>query len=191
MVSSAPVAGPLESAVTAAATASASHDAVVSKEKENGSFALFASGVAKCMAGLMLLMQSRTAEGTDMSEKAQLNDMWVKLWTMMMDFVMQILVIGLAFGLGYLVGTLRNGTTAAAPTTAAAAAPPAVGILRPESEGTQTVGFVTVQANELTHDALKERLRQMQALVSGPKEDLVTRYLRHLEGRQLVLTRPP
>ena len=110
---------------------------------------------------------------------------------MTMDLVMQILVIGLAFGLGYLLATLRNGTTAAAPTTAAAAAPAAVGILRVESEGTQTVGFVTVQANELTHEALKERLRQMNALVSGPKEDLVARYLRHLHERHLVLTRPP
>ncbi len=104
---------------------------------------------------------------------------------MMMDFVMQILVIGLAFGLGYLGGTLRNGATAAAPTTAAAPAPAAFVTLRVESEGTQTVGFVTVQANELTHEALKERLRGMQALVSGPKEDLVIRYLRHLEERHL------
>ncbi len=110
---------------------------------------------------------------------------------MMMDFVMQILVIGLAFGLGYLVGTVRNGAKAAAPPTAATPAPTASSTLRVESEGTQTSGFVTVQADELTHEALKERLRRMHALVSGPKEDLVNRHLRHLEERHLVLTRPP
>ena len=53
--------------------------------------------------------------------------------------------------------------------------------------GTQTNEFVTLQAEELTLEALKERLRRMNVLASGLKEDLVHRYLRHLEERHLVL----
>ena len=168
-------------------------DAVESKE--SSSFALFASGAAKCMAGLALLTQSKTAEGADMSEKAQLDDTWVRVWTMMMDFVMQIFVISLmiclAFGLGYMVGARHNGAKAAAPPTAASTTPVAGRIISAESKTTQTVGYVTVEAVELTRDALRERLRQQQSLVSGLKEDLVNRYLRYLEERHLVLTRPP
>ena len=44
-----------------------------------------------------------------------------------------------------------------------------------------------MQAEELTLEALKERLRRMNVLASGLKEDLVHRYLRHLEERHLVL----
>ena len=159
-----------------------------SKSKESSGFALFASGVAKCLAGLMIVLQIKTADSTDMSEKAQLDETGIRVWTLMMDFVMQILVIGLAFSFGYLVGTMRNGAKAVAHRNPA---PTASSTLRVESEGTQTSGFVTVQASELTLESLKERLRRVEALVSGPKEDLVNRYLRHLDERHLVLTRPP
>ena len=73
-------------------------DAVESKESSG--FALFASGVAKCLAGLMIVLQIKTADSTDMSEKAQLDETGIRVWTLMMDFVMQILVIGLAFSFG-------------------------------------------------------------------------------------------
>ena len=138
---------------------------------------------AKCLAGMLMLTQSQAAEGYEdniNSEKAQLNDAWARVWTSMMDFLMQILVVILAVAAGYLVGSLHDKAAAPAPTPIASRSHLA-------TIGTQTNEFVTVQAEELTLEALKERLRRMNVLASGLKEDLVHRYLRHLEERHLVL----
>jgi hypothetical protein len=54
----------------------------------SSSFALLTSGVAKCMAGLLILMQTRAADGyKEEGETAQRSDVWTSVWTSLMDFV--------------------------------------------------------------------------------------------------------
>ena len=104
-----------------------------------------------CLAGILMLTQSQAAEGYEdniNSEKAQLNDAWARVWTSMMDFLMQILVVILAVAAGYLVGSLHDKAAAPAPTPIASRSHLA-------TIGTQTNEFVTVQAEELTLEALK------------------------------------
>jgi hypothetical protein len=106
---------------------------------------------AKCLAGMLMLTQSQAAEGYEdniNSEKAKLNDAWARVWTSMMDFLMQILVVILAVAAGYLVGSLHDKAAAPAPTPIASRSHLA-------TIGTQTNEFVTVQAEELTLEALK------------------------------------
>lgn len=119
------------------------------------------------MTGLTFFVPTKGTEIFEMdSAEIQKADAAMILWSTVMDFMMQILVVALALALGFAVGRL----TAAPPlTTAAAARDAAVNTMEyPE----------TVDTHELTMDALRLRLRNMGPGVTtvGNKADLVNRY---------------